>query len=90
MSCRHLSRLDLDAVRGERERLVRYGPVIEEFRRRGLEHERRYLEHLRAQGRSVTELTNGGIDEARSSLETAHSRFRSNGVSRPRREEGNR
>src|SRR5690606_14353951 len=68
LNCRHLSRLDLDAALGERERPARFGPLIEELRRRGLEHERRYLEHLRAQGRSVTEL-NGGTDDACSSLD---------------------
>ncbi|HEX6995931.1 MAG TPA: TM0106 family RecB-like putative nuclease [Gammaproteobacteria bacterium] len=69
LSCRHLSRLDLEAALTGRERPVRYGPVIEELRKRGFEHERRYLDYLRAKGCSIAELTHGGTDDARSGLD---------------------
>ncbi len=39
---------------------MRYGPVIEELQRRGREHERNYLEHLRAQRLSIAGLTESG------------------------------
>lgn len=69
LSGRHLSLLDLDAALTGRERAVRHGPVIEELRKRGLEHERRYLDYLRAKGYSLAELTHGGTDDARAGLD---------------------
>ena len=54
LSCRHLSALDLRAARGELKRPVRYAEFLEELRERGLAHEKAYLEHLRAQGLSIS------------------------------------
>jgi len=54
LSCRHLSRRDLDAARGEVKRPVRFGPVIDELRERGIAHEMRYLAHLEDQGLSIS------------------------------------
>jgi len=68
LSCRHLSRLDRDAALADRELPVRYGPVIEELRKRGLQHERRYLDHLRDRGCSIADMTKGDADDGRSSL----------------------
>jgi len=53
LSCRHLSRLDLDAARGGGARPARYGPLIDELKARGIAHERGFLEHLRDQGLSI-------------------------------------
>ena len=38
-------------------RPVRYGPMIEELRARGLAHEQAYLEHLRAEGLRIAEIS---------------------------------
>jgi predicted RecB family nuclease len=75
LNCRHLSQLDLDVAAGRRDRPARYGPVIEDLRRRGLEHEHEYLEHLRAQGLSIAELADGrddpqdGVERTRAAME---------------------
>ena len=53
LACRHLSNLDLAAAVNGTERPVRYGPVIDELRARGVAHEERYLTHLVEQGLSV-------------------------------------
>ena len=51
--CRHLTGLELSAARGERARPARPDPEIDLLRRRGLDHERRFLDGLRAEGRTV-------------------------------------
>ena len=56
LACGHLSDLDRRAARGELERPVRKDPVLELLQERGLEFERAYVDHLRAQGREVVEL----------------------------------
>ena len=53
LSCRHLSTLDLGAAMGQAVRPVRYGPMIDELKARGIAHEQRYLKHLEAQGLSI-------------------------------------
>lgn len=53
LSCRHLTRLDLDAALGATERPIRYGPLLDELKARGLAHENAYLAHLEAEGLSV-------------------------------------
>ncbi len=50
LSCKYLSRLDLAAARGTKERPVRYGPILDDLKARGQAHENAYLEHLQAQG----------------------------------------
>jgi predicted RecB family nuclease len=54
--CPHLSGLELTAATGERVRPRRADPELDLLRRRGLEHERRFLDALRAQGRTVAEV----------------------------------
>ena len=56
LACRHLSNLDLAAAVSGTARPVRYGPVIEELRARGLAHEERYLAQLVDQGLSVARI----------------------------------
>lgn len=53
LSCKHLSQLDVNAANGLAERPVRYGPLIDELKTRGMAHEEMYLEHLREQGLTV-------------------------------------
>jgi predicted RecB family nuclease len=64
LSCDHLSRQDLDAARGLAERPVRHGPLIDELKARGFAHERQYLEHLRAQHLSITDVVGDGENGA--------------------------
>lgn len=56
LSCKHLSRLDLAVAQGVAERPVRYGPVLEELKARGLAHEQAYLEHLQEQGLNIVQV----------------------------------
>jgi uncharacterized protein len=56
LACEHLSALDLAGVRGEIDRPRQDDPEGDVLRRRGDEHERRYLEHLRSQGLKIVEL----------------------------------
>ena len=56
LSCIHLTALDLAVARGTREPPAWVDPVLIVLRERGLEHERGYVEELRAQGLSVTDL----------------------------------
>jgi predicted RecB family nuclease len=51
--CRHLTGLELAAARDGRPRPERDDPEIDLLRRRGLDHERRFLDALRAEGRTV-------------------------------------
>ena len=46
LSCKHLTRLDLQAALGKLERPSRYGPYMDELRVRGNAHEQAYLEYL--------------------------------------------
>src|SRR5438093_192026 len=54
--CRHLTGLELAAARGERPRPEREDPEIDVLRRRGLDHERRFLERLEGEGRTVVRI----------------------------------
>ena len=63
LSCKHLTALDLASARGERERPVRYDPLIQELRARGHRHERAYLERLRDQGWTIAGDNNTGDDD---------------------------
>ena len=67
--CRHLTGLELSAARGERTRPLREDPEVDLLRRRGLDHERRFLDRLRMEGRTVTVLprldaADGGLAQA--------------------------
>ena len=56
LSCIHLTALDLAVARGARRPPTWSDPVLIILRERGLEHERGYVEELRVQGLSVTDL----------------------------------
>ncbi|HJU24278.1 MAG TPA: TM0106 family RecB-like putative nuclease, partial [Casimicrobiaceae bacterium] len=64
LACRHRSALDLAVARGLRSAPDWIDPAIEILRQRGLEHERRYTDRLRAQGLAVAELAAHEIDGA--------------------------
>lgn len=57
LACRHLSVLDLATLAGTLRPPVWADPVAETLRRRGEVHERGYVDHLRASGRSITDLS---------------------------------
>jgi len=70
LSCDHLSRLDQAALDGLVKRPVRPDEELELLVLKGLEHEKRYLAHLQAQGLTVTEIvqkdrSTAGLLEAR-------------------------
>ena len=50
LSCIHLTALDLAVAQGKREPPAWVDPVLIVLRERGLEHERGYVDELRAQG----------------------------------------
>src|SRR5688572_23819470 len=51
LACEHLTQLERAALAGLVERPIRDDPELDIIRRRGFEHERRFLDDLRAQGR---------------------------------------
>src|SRR5512139_1066515 len=60
LACGHRLALERAAMHGLVARPVRNDPAIELVAKRGLEHERRYLEDLRASGRTVVEIEKDG------------------------------
>lgn len=60
LACGHRLALERAAMHGLVAKPVRNDPTIELIARRGLEHERRYLEELREQGRTVVEIAKDG------------------------------
>ena len=59
LHCHHLTQLDLAVARGERDKADHFDPRAEVLRDRGYEHEARYLEQLRAEGRRVVRVEYG-------------------------------
>ena len=59
LECEHLTTLERAVFQTDLKRPERSDPELEVLQRRGLEHEERYLAHLRSQGRTVQE---GRID----------------------------
>lgn len=56
LACRHKTTLELAALRGERERPYYSDPLADILRQRGMEHEARYVESLRARGLGIADL----------------------------------
>src|SRR5438445_4148091 len=72
LACGHLLTLECRAMAGALVRPEREDPELAVLARRGLEHETRYLEQLRAEGRSVVviganreELSSSGLGRLR-------------------------
>lgn len=58
LGCRHRTALDMAAAQGTRARPPKYvDPLLELLWKRGLEHERQYVESLQASGRTITDLS---------------------------------
>ena len=53
LACEHLTQLERAAIAGLVERPIRDDPELDVIRKRGFEHEARFLADLRAQGRSI-------------------------------------
>src|SRR3954447_2825564 len=64
LACSHRLALERAAMMGLVEKPIRNDPSIELVAKRGLEHERRYLEELRAQGRRVVSIEKDGSSVA--------------------------
>lgn len=56
LACEHLTALEVAATRGLIERPHRHDRELDIIRQRGFEHEARYLDELRADGRTVVEI----------------------------------
>ena len=57
LACRHLTGLDMSVVLEDRERPFRNDPLGDILRDRGLAHEKAYVDHLKAEGREVLDLS---------------------------------
>lgn len=57
LSCAHLTALNMQAARGEIAEPAWEDPHLAVLQQRGLEHERAYVESLRASGRTLVDLT---------------------------------
>jgi len=65
LACEHLTALEAAALRGLVERPNRPDPELDVIRRRGEQHELRYLADLEASGRLVARIERGPGDEVR-------------------------
>jgi uncharacterized protein len=57
LGCRHCTALDIAVARGARDRPWFHDPLLEVLRRRGAEHEQRYVESLKSEGLSVSDIS---------------------------------
>src|SRR6187549_2009732 len=57
VACGHLTGLEMSAVLGLRKRPYRHDPLGDLLKARGLEHEKAYVDHLKARGREVLDLS---------------------------------
>ncbi|SRR5712692_7970931 len=64
LGCRHLTNLDRLVATGSLKAPSWHGPSVEVMQKRGLEHERQYLEHLKHSGLNVVEVNNVADDLA--------------------------
>ena len=72
LACEHLIGLERAALAGLTSRPMRDDPELDVLRKRGFEHERRFLDDLRAEGRtSVTIKLDGSIEERGEQLRAA-------------------
>ncbi len=63
LACRHKTTLDLLVAKGELAKPTWIDPLAETLRQRGDEHERRYVDRLRAEGLDVVDLRDVPPDE---------------------------
>ena len=62
LNCRHLTELDLKVVSGELDKPKIWDPVLETLAERGAAHEQAFIDHLKAEGTSVTVIDGVGLD----------------------------
>ena len=60
LACEHLTQLERAAIAGLVKRPMRDDPELDVIRRRGFQHEARFLADLRAEGRVVVEIEQDG------------------------------
>jgi uncharacterized protein len=60
LACEHLTQLERAAIAGLVERPIRDDPELDVIRKRGFQHEARYLADLRAEGRVAVEIEQDG------------------------------
>ena len=65
LGCRHRTGLDLAVAMGRLPRPAWSDPVAQALRDRGAEHERAYVDSLRAQALQVVEINDAALPEAR-------------------------
>ncbi len=74
LACEHLTELERAAMAGLVERPMRADPELDVIRKRGFEHEARYLSDLEAAGRHATKIVlDGSIDDDGDRLRAAAS-----------------
>jgi predicted RecB family nuclease len=72
LACEHLTGLERAALRGLVERPMRDDPELDIIRKRGFEHEQRFLAELRDQGRRIVEIAlDGSIEDRGDQLRAA-------------------
>ena len=72
LACEHLTQLERAALAGLTKRPERNDPELDIIRKRGFEHERRFLADLRSEGRSVVEIDlDGSIEDRGDQLRAA-------------------
>src|SRR6266545_1096739 len=75
LACEHLTQLERAALAGLVERPIRNDPELDVIRKRGLEHERRFLDDLRSEGRTaVTIELDGSVADRGAELRAAAER----------------
>src|ERR1700704_1691884 len=65
LGCRHRTALDMAETRGGPKRPYFNDPLLDVLFKRGLEHEKSYVESLRAEGLTVVDLADAGDAAAR-------------------------
>jgi predicted RecB family nuclease len=63
LNCRHLTQLDLAVVAGELSKPKLWDPLLEVLAERGAQHEKGYIDHLKAAGFQVAVVDGIGIDD---------------------------
>jgi hypothetical protein len=62
LNYRNLTELDLAVTNGELPKPRVWSPFLDVLRERGIRHEQRYVEHLRAKGHDIAALEGVGFD----------------------------
>jgi predicted RecB family nuclease len=71
LACRHLTSLDFDVANGRRFAPTWFSPDLWVLQKRGLEHERAYVEHLRGRELSVLDLRETSEQDAITTVQSA-------------------